>query len=306
MKAIVCTRYGPPEVLQLREVEKPVPKAHEIRIKVHATTVTSGDCRVRSFSSPPLLWLPMRLFLGLRKPRKPILGVEFAGEVEAIGSEVNRFKKSDQVYALSGMRFGAHAQYVILSERAPIAIKPANVTYEEAAAIPFGGTTALHFFRKANIRKGQKVLIYGASGAVGVAAVQLAKHFGAEVTAVCGTANLDWVKSLGADKMIDYTKEEFSQKAERYDVIFDAVGKCPKTQAKNALTPNGTYTSVEGQGVAKPRAEDLDFLRELVETGKFRSVIDRRYPLEQVPEAHRYVEQGHKKGNVVITVAHDR
>ncbi|MEH7506364.1 NAD(P)-dependent alcohol dehydrogenase [Priestia megaterium] len=302
MKAMVCTKYGKPDVLQLEEVENPIPKENEILIKIHATTVTSGDCRVRSFNSPLLLWLPMRIVLGLRKPRKSILGVELAGEVEDVGKNVTRFKKGDQLFAMTGMKFGGYAEYICLPEKGTIAVKPENVTCEEAASISFGGTTALHFFRKGNIQTGQKVLIYGASGAVGTAAVQLANYYGAEVTGVCSAKNSELVKSLGADRVIDYQHENFTEKEERYDLIFDAVGKITKNQCKEALALNGRFVSVEGQGIAKVQTKDLLLLKKLMEEGQIKSVIDRCYSLEQIPEAHEYVETGHKIGNVAIVL----
>ncbi|PEX11053.1 NAD(P)-dependent alcohol dehydrogenase [Priestia megaterium] len=302
MKAIVCTKYGKPDVLQLEEVKKPIPKENEILVKIYATTVTSGDCRVRSFNSPLLLWLPLRIVLGLRKPRKSILGVELAGEVEDVGKNVTRFKKGDQLFAMTGMKFGGYAEYICLPEKGTIAVKPENVTYEEAASISFGGTTALHFFRKGTIQTGQKVLIYGASGAVGTAAVQLANYYGAEVTGVCSAKNSELVKSLGADLVIDYQNENFTEKQERYDLIFDAVGKITKNQCKEALALNGRFVSVEGQGIAKVQTKDLLLLKKLMEEGQIQSVIDRCYSLEQVPEAHEYVETGHKIGSVVVTL----
>jgi len=315
MKAVVCSKYGPPEVLQLKEVEKPVCRDNEVLIKVHATAVTTGDCRCRGFNIPAhfsiLTRLVMRLVLGLTKPRKPIQGLVLAGEVETLGKNVTRFQKGDQVFGSSGMRFGAYAEYTCLPENgtitikpANITIKPANITYEEAAAIPFGFITALYFLRKGKIRSGQNVLIYGASGAVGTLAVQLARYFGADVTGVCSTSNRELVKSLGASTVIDYTKEDFTERNERYDIIFDAVGKTSESLCRKALAPGGTFVSVM-KGHAGESTEDLVFLKELVEAGKIRPVIDRCYPLEQIVEAHRYVEQGHKKGNVVITVGHN-
>jgi len=320
MKAIVCTEYGSPEVMQLKEVEKPTPKANEVLIKIYATTVTSADLRIRN-ADP----FPVRFFYGFQRPKNnTILGSELAGEIEAVGKNVKQFKVGDPVFAGAGIRLGANAEYICLPEAGAVAIKPTNMTYEEAAAIPFGATTSLFFLRdKGKIHKGQEVLIYGASGALGMAAVQLAKFFGAQVTGVCRTAKLDLVKSLGADSVIDYTQEDFTQNGKTYDIIFDTSGKSPFAGCLKSLKPDGRYlravhinllpilrglwTSMTSRkqvmgGVAIERQEDLLFLKELIEAGKIRSVIDRCYPLEQTAEAHRYVEQGGKQGNVVITV----
>ena len=305
MKAIVATQYGGPEVLQLKEVEKPTPKDNEVLIKVHATTVTAADFRMRSFTVPAAVWIPARLALGITKPRQPIFGSELAGEVEAVGKDVTHFKVGDQVFASTlTENFGGYAEYKSLPEKAMMVIKPANLSFEEAAALPIGATTALRLLRKGNIQRGQKVLIYGASGSVGTYAVQLAKYFGAKVTGVCSASNLEMVKSLGADHVIDYTKADFTAMKERYDVIFDTVAKFPKSQYSKVLAPNGTYVSMAKLDT-KENMDNLIFIKELIEKSEIKAVIDRCYPLDDMVEAHRYVDTGRKKGNVVIKVRRD-
>jgi NADPH:quinone reductase-like Zn-dependent oxidoreductase len=291
-------------VLQLKEVAKPAPKNNEVLVKVYATTVTIGDCRMRSFTVPRRDWLFARLYLGIFKPRRPILGMELAGKIDAAGKNVTKFKVGDPVFAsIFGVNFGGYAEYKCLPEDGMLALKPANLTFGEAAAIPGGGMTALGCLRNANIQRGQKVLIYGASGAVGTNAVQLASHhFGAKVTGVCSASNLELVKSLGAETVIDYTRTDFTQSGETYDVIFDAVAKIPPAHSKKVLKKTGVYLNVHTSSGGGEKIADLILLKELIEAGQLKPIIDRCYPLEQIVEAHRYVEKGHKKGNVVIRV----
>jgi NADPH:quinone reductase-like Zn-dependent oxidoreductase len=315
MKAIICTNYGGPEVLQLKEVGKPIPKDNEVLVKVYAAAPTISDCYVRSGKVSFWLWLPMRLYVGFLRPRNPILGFDLAGEIEDIGKDVKKFKKGDQIFAFAGKSFGAYAEYNCLSEDGLsfpkdciMSIKPSNMTYEEAAAVPSRGLLALHYMKQGNIKNGQKVLIIGASGGTGSFAIQLAKYFGAEVTGVCSTTNIDMVRALGADHVIDYTKDEFPKNGEQYDFIFDATPyqkenrKSLKIKCEKALTPNGKYISVDN-GTPKSSSEDLKFLKDIIENGKLKSVIGKVFTLEQLPYAHKYIEQGHKKGNVVVQIS---
>lgn len=323
MRAMICERYGPPEVLKVKEVNKPKPLDNEVLIKIHATTVTSGDARVRGLNVPAGFGLIMRLVLGISGPRQPVLGTELAGVVESVGRDVRQFKAGDSVFAFTDFAMGCHAEYRCMPEKGAIALKPTNLTHDEAAALSFGGMTALDFFNRAKIQRGERVLINGASGAVGTAAVQLARHFGAEVTGVCSTANVELVRSLGAVHVIDYTKEDFTQNSETYDIIIDTVGTAPFSRSKASLKDGGrllmliaglpdmlqapwlslTTKKKVVAGPAATRVEDLQCLAELAESGEFKPVIDRRYPFEQIAEAYRYVETGRKKGNVVIVLA---
>ena len=311
MKAILYSEYGPPEVLRLQEIAKPAPRENEVLVKIYTTTVTIGDCRMRSFTVPPEQWLFARLYLGVFKPRRPILGMELAGDIEAVGAKVTRFKPGDAIFASTfEADWGGYAEYKCFPENGMLANKPANMDYGEAAASIGGGGTALRCLRQANLQSGQKVLVYGASGAVGSNAIQLAHSlFGCEVTGVCSAANLDLVKSLGAAHVVDYTRQDFTREGTLYDVVFDAVAKFPAAQASQALKPGGIYLNVHRDSDrAKPgqtRLQEILELKDLLESGHFKPTIDRVYPFEQIVEAHRYVEQGHKKGNVVITISHN-
>jgi NADPH:quinone reductase-like Zn-dependent oxidoreductase len=330
MKAVITTKYGPPEVLQIQEVEKPTPKDDEVLVRIHATTVTAGDCEMRNLKLPLGYQLVMRLGFGLRKPRNKIPGTELAGEIEAVGEEVRNFKPGDQVFGAAGMRFGTNAEYICLPAvpgemEGGVAIKPSNMTFEEAATVPFGGRDALHFLRLGEIKEGQKILINGAGGSIGTFAIQLAQLDGAEVSAVDSTAKLDMLRSLGADHVIDYTQEDFTKNGVVYDVIFDVIGKVIFSRAANSITPNGTYllanpvsqmmqalwTRMRSSNkiimqTAAGTIADLVYLRNLIEAEKLRTVIDRAYPLEEIVEAHRYVETGGKLGNVVIAINGNR
>lgn len=320
MKAILYQQYGPPDVLQMADIAKPIPKPNEILIKTYATTVTSGDWRVRSLTVPAGFGWITRLVFGVSRPRQPILGSELAGVVESVGEAVSRFKVGDAVFAFSDARMGCYAEYKCMPQDGAVACKPPGLSYGEVAALSFGGTTALDFLRRAKLQRGESVLINGASGAVGAAAVQLARHFGAHVTAVCGTANMAWVRALGASQVIDYTQEDFTQNGQTYHVIMDTVGTAPFSRCQASLRDGGRLLLVlagladmlhapwasltSGKkviaGPVSVRAEDLPLLAELAATGAFKAVIDRRYPFEQMVEAHRYVDSGRKKGNVVV------
>jgi NADPH:quinone reductase-like Zn-dependent oxidoreductase len=330
MRAIVWTKYGPPEVLLLGEIDKPTPKDNEVLVKIHATTVTAGDCELRSLKLPLLISLPLRMWIGFWKPKEnTIPGTELAGEIEAIGKDVKRFKRGDQVFGSAGLGYGTNAEYICLPEEpgemeGGVTIKPVNMTYEEAATVPFGGRDALHFLRLGNIQSGQKILINGAGGSIGTFAVQIARLYGAEVTAVDSTAKLDMLRSIGADQVIDYTQEDFTERGEVYDIIFDVVGKASLSRSSKVLTEAGTLLLANPASQIGPAlwtrltsskkvimqtasgtVDDLIYLRDLIEAGKITTVIDRTYPLEQTVEAHRYVETGQKKGNIVITVGHN-
>jgi NADPH:quinone reductase-like Zn-dependent oxidoreductase len=326
MKAVVLTRHGSPDGLQLKEVEKPALKDNEVLVKVHATSVTAGDTELRGLKFPFWLWLPIRIYTGLVSRGKMILGQELSGRIEAFGPAVQQFKQGDSIFAATGFGFGGYAEYVALPAEGGegvIALKPQNMSYEEAAVVPVAGLEALHFLKNAHIQAGEKVLIYGAGGSIGSFGVQLAKHYGAEVTGLDSSAKLDMLRSIGADHVIDYTREDFSRSGKSYDVIFDVIGKSPFARSVSVLKPNGRYLIANPKlsqilrrrwvsqstgvqfvlGPASRKPEDLKQLKDLIEAGTIKAVIDRAYPLEQAAEAHRYVETGRKQGNVVITVA---
>ena len=306
MKAVIAEKYGPPEVLKIVEIEKPVPKSGEVLVKIKASAVNAADVRTRALNAPSYIKPIMRLVLGLNRPKKP-LGVVFSGVVEAVGSDVQRFKPGDEVYAQTGFTYGGNAEYIVFGENKAIALKPKKATFEEAAAIPFGGGTAIYFLDKAGIKsaRGKAALIYGATGAVGTAATQIAKHYGAIVTAVCGPDGVELVKSLGADHVIVYTEEDFTKNGQKYDIIFETVGKRSKKECLASLAQNGKFVTTGALDVAKETKEQLEFLAELFDNDEYNAVIDKTYPLEAIVEAHRYVDQGKKLGNVVITINPD-
>lgn len=333
MKAMMYEQYGSPDVLKLKDIEKPMPKDNEVLIRIYASNVNYGDLTTRNFANiparkfnmPMLLLFLAKLTSGLKKPKKQILGSEFSGKIEAIGKDVRQFKVGDDVFAYNGMNMGGNAEYICMPENGMIGLKPGNMSYEEASAVPYGGIMGLSLLRKVNIQNGQKVLVYGASGGIGSIALQLAKHFGAEVTGVCSTPRIDYIKALGADKVIDYTKEDFADSNETYDVFFDILGRSSFSKVKNSLTKNGRYLLASfktrhllsmlgtklGSGkkvicaLADENPQDLILLKELVEKGEIKSIIDKNFPLEKVAEAHRYIEEGYKKGNVVISIKHN-
>lgn len=325
MKAVITTRYGAPEVLEIQEVPKPVPKEHQVLIKLHASTVTAGDCELRSYSLPLLFGIPLRPFFGLFKPRIKILGQEVAGEIEAVGNDVTKFKPGDKVFGPTNFMMGGYAQFVCMSEKAMLTVKPDHITYQEAATIPVGWLNALHFLRKANIKRGEKVLINGAGGSIGTMGVQLAKYYGAHVTAVDSLQKLEMLKSIGADEVMDYATDDFTQNLNEYDVILEVPGKAPFWRSIRSLKPNGKFlatnpslTSLFGgilvklvgskrviNGLASEETADLDMCVKLMKEGEIKSIIDREYPLDKIVEAHNYVDQGHKKGCLVISISHE-
>lgn len=305
MKAVVCRKYGPPEVLSLTELKKPIPKDKEVLIKIVATAVNSGDVRVRGLAVSGFQRIIIQLVLGFTKPRKQVLGTVLSGVIESVGSKVKKFAVGDEVYAMTGFKFGTYAEYIVLHENSPLFFKPTTASFEEAAAIPFGGSTALYFLEKAKIGKkeNQKVLVYGATGAVGTAAVQIAKYYGATVTAVCSEAGVDIAKKIGSDNIILYTKEDFTKNGEKYDIIFDAVGKKQKQECVDSLEKNGVYVSVAGLDVAAETKDQLEFLKKIFDEKKYQAIIDKTYTLDEIVDAHHYVDSGRKKGNIVIKVS---